>query len=325
MTMKLAHTLALTVVLAWPNAARAAEGSTAAAPIGGTDMRAAQLPPPGLYGGAIALHIEAHKFYDGQGKAVPALNGLHLTRERGGVFLGYVPNLQIFGGSIALRGMLPFGRECGKVFEATPSRCIDGLGDPYVEVDWSRYFGTPRLSHYAGALPIAEGLTVLLGFGAAVPLGRFNAEDATRQGLVIGNNVWDFAPIVGFTYMTRPILAEGTEISAKLYWNNYLENPATHYETGPLLNTTFAITERIGRLQVGLAGFYAVQPSGDKQFGVSIPPDGRRADTLQLGGVAAYDLPEIQTTVKLKGLATVITDNTVGTYGISLSFIRKLD
>ena len=54
--------------------------------------------------------------------------------------------------------------------------------------------------------------------------------------------------------MIKPILAEGTEISAKLYWNNYLRNPETGCATGDLINIDFAITERIGRFQVGVAG-----------------------------------------------------------------------
>src|SRR5262249_42740535 len=48
-------------------AALAVEGSTVAGPIGGTDIRAAQLPPPGLYGGSVFLYAEAHQYIDGFG------------------------------------------------------------------------------------------------------------------------------------------------------------------------------------------------------------------------------------------------------------------
>ena len=87
-------------------------------------------------------------------------------------------------------------------------------------------------------------------------------------------------------------MREGTEISAKLYWNNYLTNPTTQYTTGTLLNVDFAVSERIGRFQVGMAGFYAVQVEDDKLFGVTISPDGRRAEVLNLGGIFAVDMPE---------------------------------
>ncbi len=38
----------------------------------------------------------------------------------------------------------------------TPTRCIAGVGDPYVELSWSRYFRAPRPSLYPGAYPILE-------------------------------------------------------------------------------------------------------------------------------------------------------------------------
>jgi hypothetical protein len=301
----------------------AVEGSSAAGPIGGTDVRVAQLPPPGLYGGVILLYAEAYKFFDANGRPVPAFNALDLSRTRAGPFLLYGPDVQVFGGSIGFFGVIPFGTECGRLFEGTPRRCIAGAGDPYVEAVWSRFFGTMRPSKFPGAYPIAEGLTLALGFGAVIPIGTYNVNDATMQGLAIGNNIWDLSPTVAVTYVTKPILADGTEFSAKFYWNNYLKNPATQYATGTLLNTDFAITERIGRWQIGIAGFYAFQVADDTLAGVRVPPDGRRTDNMMLGGVLVYDMPEHAVSMKIKGLTTVITNNSVGSYGVTVGWIKK--
>ena len=131
---------------------------------------------------------------------------------------------------------------------------------------------------------------MMAGFGALLPMGTYDASDPTEQALSIGTNIWGFAPTVAFTYTTPPLLAEGTEISAKLFWNNYLENPTTHYFTGDLLDLDFAVTEHIGRFQIGVTGFYAVQVEDDRLFGVPIPPDGRRGEILQLGGIVSYDM-----------------------------------
>lgn len=304
--------------------ALAVEGSSTAGPIGGTDVRSAQLPPPGLYGGGVELYAEANRFFDGNGHAVPALNDLHLGRERVGAFLLYVPQQKLFGGSFGLLAFGSGGQECGRLFAPTAKRCIAGAGDPYLEIDWSRHFGTMRPSQFMGAYPIAEGLTLELGFGAVVPVGRYSAYDAAHQGLVIGNNIWDFAPIVAFTYVSPPVISDGTEASSKIHWNNYLPNNATQYDTGALVNIDFAVTEHIGRLQVGLAGFYAFQVSDDTLNGLAIPPDGRRTRLLELGPVAAYDLPELGASIKLKALNTVITDNAVASWGISFAFVAKL-
>jgi hypothetical protein len=302
----------------------AVEGSSAAGPIGGTDIRSAQMPPPGIYGGTIQAYAEAHQYFDGAGNLVPALSGLDLSRIRAGPFLLAVPDIQLLGGSIGFFGIVPAGTECGRLFATTPKRCISRFGDPYIEIAWSRYFGKARRSRDPGALPIAEGLTVSLGLGAVIPIGRYNAWDAMTQGLTIGNNIWDVAPTAAITYVTPPVLGEGTEVSAKLYWNNYLENPATQYATGDLIDVDFAVSEHIGRVQAGLAGFYAFQIEDDKQFGVRIPPDGRQAEILSLGGVLAYDLPEYGASLKIKALTTVIERNTVRSpFGVVMGWIEK--
>jgi len=269
------------------------------------------------------VHSRAKNFFDGNGNQVPGLDGVRFTNYAAGPFLVYVPDYQLLGGSIGIGGILPVSMICGRVFTAEPEDCTTGLGDAYVEVDWSRFFGTVRPSQYPDAFPIAEGLTISLGFGVLIPNGRYDAELATTRGLRNGNNIWDFAPTVAFTYVTEPFLADGTEVSAKLYWNNYLDNPATHYSTGSLVNTDFAISERIGRFQIGLAGTYGTQVEDDEQFGVPLEPGGRRAEGLSLGGVLAYDMPEFGASIKVKGLVTVITHNTTESYGIALGWVRQ--
>jgi hypothetical protein len=321
------HTARLLLVAAFCGTsapALAIEGSTLAGPIGGTDIRSAQLPPPGLYGGIAFLAAEAFDFVDAQGNTVPALRDIDLWRMRTGPFLVYVPDFQLFGGSIGLLGVVPNGVECGHLFAITPTRCIAGLGDPYVEIAWSRFFGTVRPSRYPGAFPIQEGLTLAAGFGVVIPVGRYDPFAANIQGVTIGNNIWDFAPNVAFTYMTRPIIAEGTEISAKLFWNNYLTNPATQYTTGTVLNLDFAVSERIGRFQIGAGGFYAFQIEDDKQFGIQVPPDGRRGETLQVGPIISYDMPELAATIKFKALTTVFSENAVLARGFVVTVARKL-
>jgi hypothetical protein len=302
----------------------ALEGSSAAGPIGGTDIRSAQLPPPGLYAGNIFLYAKADQFFDDNGNLVSALRALDLMRVRLAPFVLYVPDVDVFGGHIGFAAIVPFGPECGHLFDTTPTRCIAGFADPYVEIGWSRYFGTLRPSQFAEAYPVAEGLTIALGVGAVLPFGRYNVIDANVQGLAIGNNIWVLAPTAAFTYVTKPILADGTEFSARFYWNNYLINPDTQYQTGTLLDFDFAVTEKIGPLQVGLAGFYSWQVEDDKQFGLAVPPDGRRARVLSLGGVAAYDIPEYAAFLKIKAVASEINENLVKSWGVAITFAKKM-
>lgn len=302
--------------------AYAVEGPAAAGPIGGTDVRSAMLPPPGLYGGVAVLAAGTLDFVDGNGKTIAPLRDAHLTKQFGAAFLYYVPKLDVMGGTIGFGGMLPGGNQCGHLFEGEDNGCTTAFGDPYLEFDWSKSFAKPRASAYSGAYPIMEGLTVMLALGVVVPVGQYDSTSLTDRARSIGTNIWDVSPAVAFTYTTRPILAEGTEFSGKLYWNNYWTNPDTDYRTGDLINLDFAITEHIGRFQIGVAGVYAKQVEDDKVDGASIPPDGRRGELLSLGGIVNYDMPECQTSVKIKAAKSVEVENTVDSWNVVLGVLK---
>jgi hypothetical protein len=302
----------------------AAEGTTAAGPIGGTDIRSAMLPPPGLYGGVIGLNSHVPEIVDGKGQPVPGLDAVDLTARIAAPFFVYVPDLQVLGGSVGLIGVFPGGQECGQVVSAFPSRCTWGMGDPYFEFAWSRSFGQLRPSQYPGALPILQGLVIGAGIGVVLPVGKYEPQLRATNGVSLGNNIWDVAPTIAVTYTTPPLIAEGTELSAKLYWNNYAVNPDTQYQAAPLLDVDFAVSEHIGRFQVGLAGIYAFQTGQDRQFGMVVPPDGRRFEYMALGGVLNYDMPEYGAAMRVKVLSTVFGRNTGISQAIAFGFAKKL-
>jgi hypothetical protein len=321
--MQAARPLLIALFCAASTPVFAVEGPTAAGPIGGTDIRSAVLPPPGLYGGFILLGAEAFDFVDGNGETIPALRTAHLAKQIGGPFLYAVPDAKMLGGSIGLGFIVPMGNQCGHLFIGEASNCTIGVGDPYAEIDWSRSFGKLHPSKFPGAYPILQGLTILVGFGIVFPGVTYDASTPLQQALSISNNIWDFAPTAGFTYTTPPILADGTEVSVRFFWNNYLENRITHYQTGDLLDVEFAVSERIGRFQVGVTGFYAFQVEDDELFGLPVPPDGRRTKVFDVGPILNYDMPAHNSSVKVKAVATVLTENTVGAWGVAFGWIKK--
>jgi hypothetical protein len=316
--------LALQVGLLVVSPCWAAEGTTAAGPIAGTDIRSALLPPPGLYGGAIGVNSHVPEIAGGNGNAVPGLDSVDLTARIAAPFFAYVPDIQVFGGSVGLFGLFPGGQECGRLVSAIASRCTWGMGDPYFEVAWSRSFGQLRPSQYPGALPILEGLVIGTGIGVVVPLGKFEPLLRETNGISIGNHIYDVAPSVAVTYTTPPLIAEGTEFSLKLYWNNYGINPDTQYQASPLIDADFAVSEHIGRFQLGLAGVYLAQIGEDRQFGVVVPPDGRQLEYMALGGVLNYDMPEYAAAIRVKAMSTVLGRNTGISQVIAIGFAKKL-
>ncbi|WP_172653308.1 SphA family protein [Methyloceanibacter caenitepidi] len=305
------------------NPAVALEGPTVAGPIGGSDMSSAVLPPPGLYGGLFAAASGTLDFHDGEGHTVPALRDAHLRKQQFGPFFLYVPDVKVLGGAVGVSGFVAAGNQCGSLFIGQDNECEQGLGDPYLEVDWSRSFGFVRPSRDPGAYPILQGLSVLFGFGTVFPSGTYDDDDRLEQVLSMGTNIWDFALTVALTYTTAPILAEGTEFSAKLYWNQYLENPASHHWTGDVMNVDFAITEHIGRFQVGVSGFYGWQADDDELFGVPIEPDGLRATALVLGPVVKYDLPEYSSVLKAKFQTNAIATNATPAWVTVVAWSKK--
>jgi hypothetical protein len=308
-------------IAAAPLPSLAVEGPTVAGPIGGNDIRSAIVPPPGIYVGASGSVGGSINFVDGNGDPNPALRHAERDRQVFGPFLYYVPDFKLLGGSVGAGVLMPMGNQCGRIFAGEDTDCRQGFGDPYVELDWSRSFGTLRPSKYVGAYPIRQGLTLLAGFGIVFPAGSYDDATRTRQVLSMGTNIWDFAPAVGVTYTTAPILFEGTEFSAKAYWNNYLENPSTRFWTGDVINVDFAVSERIGRWQIGLAGVYGVQTETDKRAGV--PLNNTEALAILLGPVVNYDMPASRSSVKAKMLRTVYAENYVESLTFALTWHRK--
>jgi hypothetical protein len=169
-----------------------------------------------------------------------------------------------------------------------------------------------------------EGLTVGLGLGVVVPIGHYDAQLQAANGITMGNKTWDLAPSVAVTYTTAPLIFEGTELSAKLYWNEYWTNPVTQYKASPLVDVDFAITEHIGRFQAGLAGVYFRQVGEDTQYGIVVPPDGRRSEYLALGGVLNCDIAEWGAAVRFKALTTVVAQNAGVSKAFVIGFAKKL-
>ena len=100
--------------------ATAAEGTTAAGPNGGTDIRSALLPPPGVYGGLIGLYSSVGQINDGSGNAAPGLDAVNLSAAVVGGMLAYVPGLQdCLGGRSLSSDFYPAARNAGRLFPSS--------------------------------------------------------------------------------------------------------------------------------------------------------------------------------------------------------------
>ena len=152
-------------------------------------------------------------------------------------------------------------RQIGRALRhAAPSkirRCLSDPGGPYASV----------------------------GLGVVLPIVQFDASHPTEQAVSIGNNIWDFAPTVAFTYTSPPLLAEGTEVSAKFIGT-------TTSRTRPLTIRAATFSTSTSPLRSGSGVSRLERPASTQSrsrttsfFGVPVVAMGRRLEGLQLGGI----------------------------------------
>lgn len=290
--------------------ALAGETSIYGGPIGGTDIGAAYLPPqPGLYMGAGYVGVTSDRYQDVHGNKVPFDTGFDASA--GVLGLNYVYDAKVFGGSIASSAQFGYGSRCVRFGQRN---CTSGTADIYSDLFfWSKYLGG-GVAGNPGLAPLPYGLSVGGGLGVTMPTGRYDKHEPVNTG----GNTWIISPNVAVTYLTGPEFSlggDGTEFSARLFYSMPQKNRATDFDAGTVIDVDWAITERYGNWQVGIAGQQAKQIEDDKL------PDGTRTGESKfssgsVGPVVSVFLPSIGSQLKVKAAANYDAKNTFSGYSL---------
>lgn len=285
----------------------AAEGPFYGGPVGGTDIRNAYLPQsPGFYGAAVGGTFWSSHAYNDNGDISP----VQAHGNFGVVALGltYVYPFRPLGGTLAtsVQGSVSTG------YLSINNRhdYFRGFGDLYADlISWSKYLGTP-FGKSADARPgLPYGLTVKAAYSMMFPTGKYDAPPQNSAG----HNVYIYIPNFAATYLTGPnFMGDGLEFSLHVFFDIVGHNSATNYSTGPIYDIDAAISERIGRWQIGVQGYYARQWEDDTQNGRVVAPNGKRLVAANVGPIISYDIPEWKSTVKFKVQLPVYSRNTMG-------------
>ncbi len=265
--------------------AQASEGGFVAGPVGGADVRAALLPPPGTYGIGMAAYERAPDLRSPNGSRSPA----GLKGRVGGLAagIGHVFDAEIAGGRLAAAAMTLASYTCVRLTAVNQRQCQVGQGDSYAELFWSRQLGELGLPGPAADDPrrqaIPYGLSVGLGFGVLIPTGAYRVRDIAPLGF----NTWVAVPSLALTWISPPWLGDGTEVSARLFYDIHGRNPATGYQAGDMAVVDWAVTERLGLYQFGVTGSWARQVETDRLNGVRVAS----TSVSGYGAVAAMDIP----------------------------------
>lgn len=280
--------------------AKASEGLTYGGPRGGTDINGAYLPEAsGFYGIALLWGAAPNAYYGDNGG--PGSLKFHGKAAVPGLGLLYVYPFKLAGGTLATSVLQIY---------AFQHMCVNGTcrtkeewGDLYSDIImWSRYFGS-RTSPQ----DLPYGLTVKAAFSMQFPTGKYREHSPTPSA---GFNIYRIIPNVALTYLTGPnAIGDGVELSTQIFYGMTTTNEATHYASGDTVDIDFAVSERTGRWQYGLAGTYAFQLQGDKRNGVEVP-GGNKIGVVSLGPVVAYRIPSWKSVIKAKVLLPVYARNT---------------
>jgi hypothetical protein len=301
------------------NSAFAAEGAFYGGPVGGTDIRNAYLPgAPGFYGGLATVGVWADQVYGDNGKKSPVVTGKGETGGAAAALL-YVYPFKILGGTVASAVQIAVA---GSHVEINKNEITYfEFGDTYVDVlAWSKYLGSPVVGSASSGKPgLPYGATVKLAYSMILPTGKYSS----TQLVSLGHNVFFYIPNAAVTYLTGPnFLGDGLEFSAHVFFDIASYNHATNYRTGPIYDIDAAITQRTGKWQYGVTGYYARQWEDDTQNGVPVPGNGKRLVAAAVGPVVAYDIPEWKANVKCKLQLPVYTRNGFATTRLTFVFSK---
>ena len=286
--------------------AYAIEGSIYGGPLGGTDIRSSYLPPtPGLYIGLLGLQSNRSQYYGHDFTPLAGVPAGGFDGTLGAAGLLYEYPTQIFGGTIASTISENYASGCLSV--AGRTMCAQGIGDARADpIIYSRYMGLlGAVARPDSKLPY--GMVMSTGINLTIPSGSYNPNNFYNTG----KGSFVISPNVGFSYLTGILpFGEGTEITAKAFYNVGTYNIATQYTSGDVVDIDYAISERIGRWQAGVAGSFATQVNNDYKSGLQVPQNGHRLVSASTGPVIAYDFAN---GVTVKGKVTVPYD---GQYGL---------
>jgi hypothetical protein len=319
----------------WLGQASAAEFYQTTTPGATTDIRAAELPPEaGFYavGGASGSWRDTLRGNNGD-SMYPDTSEKLLQGQLGGL---YVYDGMFLGGRMASSLVFIYGKHDLSITKTLPINLTSrntGWFDAYSDLFfWSKSWydgpppGAPGQPKPAPGFipPMPTGFTLGLGVGVTIPIGMFNNEKVGNPGF----SNWVLSPNVAVTYRTHPILLEGTEYSARVFYNHNFERDDStggfSYRDGDYLSADFAVTERFSRYQFGLAGNVKWQIEDDSGSPAIRATDGQRHKSVRLGPILAVDFPEARSTVTLKYLTDVYNRNSFKGDYVMLSFIKKL-
>ena len=184
-----------------------------------------------------------------------------------GFGFSYVWDVKIFGGSVLSSFCSGYTDETWWIADSSNKDHFSGVSDIYADLFyWGRFFPSESFLSQPKGQMVPFGLAVAGGLGITFPTGTYSEHHANN----IGSNQYTYSPSLSLTYTAPSLLGktlgEGTQFSARFFYNMYGKQKDRNYRNGDLLNIDYAITQLKGKWQFGLTGTYYVQTTDDKFY-----------------------------------------------------------
>ena len=295
--LKLSGSLLIAGLLAYPVVTQAQP--TAHYPPGLEGLKAASLPPPGVYLRDYNWFYYADHFNDAQNNSLQGQQAfIYAQAPR----LIWITDVKVLDGYLGVDALMPFMYKDLKGFDHDFS-----AGDLFFEGTWSGHW---------------KHLDVGLGVGAWAPTGEFSTV-ATPGGLVANPTVaglgyWTEMLTAGATYY--PDEAKKWSISAL---NRYEFNQRQE-DTGTTIGQAYTVEGGIGytiyrAIDVGAIGYYQQLVTGDKNF----PAGSGRNRVAAVGPEINAFFPEITLGVSLRYAYEFLADNRLQGNTFTLTITKR--
>ncbi len=242
-------------------------------------IKAATLPPPGIYWRMYNVYYHADTLRDDAGDKLDVDFKLKIFANVNRVI--WMTPLEVLGGNFFMDALVPIQYTDIKIGAAGVKDDKLGLGDPCVE--------PLGISWHGGRYDAAIAAAVYL------PVGEYDQDDAASPGL----DMWTFMLTAGGTYYMDPEKTWAASILSRFETHTYKDD--LDIRPGNDFHFEYGLSKTIMRtLDIGLAGYCHWQVSDDK--GGDVTWDGSDRDRVfAIGPELNYFIPQHVLFISLRG------------------------
>lgn len=260
-------------------------------------IKAATLPPPGVYVRDYNVFYFADRRNNEHGDEIPGLDPevfIYANVPR----IIWITDQKLLGGFIGVDALVPLQYSSIKMGEFDDSTF--GVGDMFVEA---------TLSWHTGEYDAA------IGYGIWAPTGDFSATNPTRPGL----GYWTHMITAGVTWYTGENRQWAVSVLNRYEINH--EQKDTHITPGMAYTLEWGISYAVSKnIEAGLVGYYQQQIDSDTGSGASDEKD----NVVAIGPELSMFCPKLGLFASVRYNYEIASENRFQGHTVTITLTRRL-